>query len=68
MIMKLWIARTKGGFKKGYLAVFGSKPSYIEHKDEWVNSSGRMYISNEEFPEVTFENSPIEVKLELINL
>ena len=66
--MKLWMARTKGGFKKGYLAVFSSKPSYIEHKDEWVGSSGRMYISNEKFPEVSFENSPTEVELKLINL
>ena len=65
--MKLWLARTKGGFKKGYLAIFESKPSYIEHKDEWVDFSGGMYISNEEFPEVTFENSPQEVELKLSN-
>ena len=65
--MKLWIARTKGGFKKGYLVIFESKPVYIEHKDEWVDSSGGMYISNEEFPEVTFENSPRKIELKLIN-
>lgn len=60
------MARTKGGFKKGYLAIFKNKPSYIEHKDAWVDSSGGMYISNEKFPEVSFENSPIEVELKLI--
>ena len=64
--MKLWIARTKEGFKKGYLAVFKSKPSYIEYKDEWVDFSGGMYISNEEFPDVTFENSPQKVELKLL--
>lgn len=66
--MKLWIARTKGGFKKGYLAIFKSKPLYIGYVNEWVDYFGGMYISNEEFPEVTFENSPIEVELKLINL
>ena len=66
IIMKLWIARTKGGFKKGYLAIFESKPVYIEHKDEWVGFSKGIYINNEEFHEVTFENSPQEVELKLV--
>ena len=61
--MKLWIARTKGGFQTGYLAVFGSKPIYREDKDEWMASQAGIYISNYEFPEVTFENSPQEVEL-----
>lgn len=64
--MKIWIARTKEGFKKGYLAIFDSKPVYIEHRDQWCGSSGGMYISNEEFPEITFENSPQEVELKLV--
>ena len=65
--MKIWIARTKGDFKKGYLAIFGNKPVYIEHKDEWVGFSVGIYINNEEFPEVTFENSPQEIELKLSN-
>lgn len=66
--MKLWIARTKGGFKKGYLVIFESKPVYVEHKDEWADYYSRgIYINNEEFPEVTFENSPQEVEIKLIN-
>lgn len=64
--MKLWVARTKGGFKKGYLAIFENKPVYIKHKDEWVDFSVGIYINNEEFPEVTFENSPMEVELKVI--
>lgn len=64
--MKLWIARTKGGFGKGYIAIFGSKPIYSEDKDEWLAYCKGMYISNLEFPEVTFENSPQEVELKLV--
>jgi hypothetical protein len=63
--MKLWIARTKGGFKKGYLDIFENKPVYIKHRDEWIGSSVKVDINNEEFPEVTFENSPQEVEISL---
>ena len=64
--MKLWIARTKGSFKKGYLAIFESKPIYIEHNAEWGGFSKVIYINNEEFPEITFYNSPQEVELKLV--
>lgn len=63
--MKFWIARTKEGFTKGFLSIFKSKPLYIEYIDEWVDSFGGAYINNEEFPDVTFENSPKEVELKL---
>lgn len=63
--MKLWIARTKGSFKKGYLIISEKKPFYNEYIDDWVSFSGRIYINNKEFPEVTFENSPQEVELKL---
>lgn len=65
--MKLWVARTKGGFEKGYLAIFGNKPIYCEDKDEWMTYCAGIYIPNFEFPEVTFENSPQEVEINLIN-
>lgn len=64
--MELWIARTKDGWEKGYLAIFKEKPSYLEYKDEWVDSYGGLNIPNHKFPEVTFENSPQKVELKLI--
>lgn len=65
--MELWVARTKDGWEKGYLAIFKEKPIYLEYKDEWVDSYGSLNIPNHKFPEVTFENSPQKVELKLIN-
>lgn len=63
--MKLWIARDEDGRLylhpiKPYLR--NAKPSaYWNNEDEnW------MQLRETEFPELTFENSPMEVKLELI--
>ena len=60
--MKLWIARNKDNT----LVVFQSKPLLNNQEwDEYLNED-YMYIPEYLFPEVTFENSPKEVKLELI--
>ena len=49
------------------LCVSEGKPYLDEEKGEWNFRSGNyMLLSKENFPEVTFENSPIEVELKLI--
>lgn len=64
MIMKLWIARESD--KSLYL--FSEKPIFEEGC--WVEKSGYGYCFTElpydVFPEVTFENSPKEVELKLV--
>ena len=63
--MKLWVARDK----RGELFVFEKKPErgsngcwYPECNSDWF----RNIDDNRLFPEVTFENSPMEVELKLI--
>ena len=68
--MKMWIARTKGN----RLSIFDTKPHYSEYEELWFNWLGESKcvieagyrIKSTDFPEVTFENSPMEVELKLI--
>lgn len=58
--MKLWIARNKGGM----IALHYCKPQLYASCD-WC--SGRtMWLDSNQFPEVTFENSPQQVEIKLI--
>jgi hypothetical protein len=70
--MKMWIARTIGRD----LQLFPEEPFYREEYDIWyywkawtpsshMLSEGSL-IDPSLFPEVTFENSPMEVELKLI--
>jgi hypothetical protein len=60
--MKMWICREKGGD----LSIHERpNPSYLDVTDSWYGDL-RGYIGRENFPEVTFENSPMEVELKLI--
>lgn len=69
--MKLWIARDVCNIN---LKLFFEKP--VEQEGNWVvkhiDKLNRMYygnsisIDNDLFPEVTFDNSPQEVELKLI--
>lgn len=63
--MKLWIARDKDNLLFLYL----KKPILDEvFEDSWDSPKGCFAELNEnEFPEVTFENSPQEVELKLVN-
>jgi hypothetical protein len=61
--MKIWIARDKNGnlwFHEG-------KPhinKYAEKDNAFWSSDGEYYeVDQDLFPEVTFENSPMEVEL-----
>lgn len=53
----------------GGLYVFGTRPLYNEYLDKWESPiSGLSFqVNDEAFPEVTFENSPQEVELKLVN-
>lgn len=57
--MKIWICRGKKG---GRLTLHSESPIWFEDLGAW--SKGYMSdLPREEFPEVTFKNSPIEVEL-----
>ena len=62
--MKMWIARTP----LGTLSLHNIYPKYItdEYDSCWINGH-LLYLDDRLFPEVTFENSPMEVELKLIN-
>ena len=61
--MNLWIAR----MKRGHLYLFRTKPTYDERFDMWSDSNVLDdMLQVDSFPEVTFENSPMEVELKLI--
>ena len=64
--MKMWRARNM----KGELRLFRWMPEYSERFDMWYEEhleDGYGNISDSEYPEVTFENSPMEVELKLVN-
>lgn len=68
LIMKMWIARDEDG----RLYLHGMKPFSVRYghnesgKACWDNEDENwMMLREESFPEVTFENSPIEVELVL---
>ena len=67
--MDFWIARDEDGD----LFLYNQKPSILKTGvDPWdcfqTPNKEFLVISNELFPEVTFENSPQRVEINLINL
>ena len=64
MIMKLWLARNKSKTIK----LFTIEPEYSSITDEWKGYDfEEIELSVLNFTEVTFENSPQEVELKLVN-
>ena len=63
IVMKMWIARTP----LGTLSLHNIYPEYITDENDscWINGHV-LYLDDCLFPEVTFENSPKEVELKLI--
>lgn len=69
--MELWIARDKDNS----LSLCNHKLEYDDFLDSWEQPSEyydddysfHVYIPEDLFPEVTFENSPMQVELKLIN-
>ena len=62
--MKMWIARDEDGLLNLFLK---EKPYHkvYERIIVWTNEWGDVGLENDLFPEVTFENSPMEVELVL---
>ena len=61
--MKFWIARNKSGT----LVLWFNKP--VKQGDGWYNNDGFFILDSVQSPtfgEVTFENSPQEVELKLV--
>ena len=63
--MKLWAARNNNGT----LEIHQRKPSIskITGIPMWVGGGFVGFIFNDNFPELTFENSPQEVELKLVD-
>ena len=65
--MKLWIARDFDGV----LNLYVRKPSLDSNDNMYYTDSDMeddyINIDKEFFPEVTFENSPVQVELKLVN-
>ena len=60
--MKLWIARDRSG-----LWMYTIKPLFDPDRKEFESEDGNiLYVDDELFPEVTFENSPQQVELKLV--
>lgn len=59
--MKLWIARDTDGI----LCLFEAKP-FLDPYNDWDSDDNYFMIDENQFPEVTFENSPQEVELKLV--
>ena len=58
----LWIARDKSGS----LWLYYDKPVKFENSfDAETGIEPRMWLNNEDFPEVTWENSPQQVEFKL---
>ena len=60
--MKLWIARDSDGYSHLYVEKPIKKKGYFER----VPNTATFTISCLLFPQVTFENSPQEVRLEIV--
>lgn len=68
--MKLWIARDQynDAYGRGCLTLHLYKPS-LNRCGRWVDNTTYGFecvLSKEEFPEVTFENSPQQVEIILV--
>ena len=62
--MKMWVARNSDNT----LELFKIKPKsfYEEGSGQYWAGGNGLFLRADSFPEVTFENSPMEVELKLI--
>jgi hypothetical protein len=61
--MKLWIARDKNG----ELYLYNTRPKKLSRFFGYNSGYDSMLLDESLFPEVTFENSPQEVELKLVD-
>lgn len=62
--MKLFVARDKNGF----IGLYRQKPIWIRvnrFREDW-NGEFMGLLDDDSFPEVTFENSPMQVEIKLV--
>ena len=59
--MELWIARDRDDI----LRIYDNKPKVDKRKQEIISIGGYYDININLFPDVTFENSPQKIKVEL---
>ena len=59
--MKFWVARDEDGI----LCLFEIKP-FLNINNDWDSDDNYFVIDENQFPEVTFENSPQQVELKLV--
>ena len=64
--MKMWIARAESGDLKLYQTEPQQEVSILTGGIYWNDRLASYKIDDSLFPEVTFENSPMEVELKLI--
>ena len=64
--MKMWIARAESGYLKLYQTEPQQEVSMLTGSIYWNDRLESFKIDDRLFPEVTFENSPQEVELKLI--
>lgn len=65
--MKMWIARAESGDLKLYQTEPQQEVSMLTGGIYWNDRLDSYKIDDRLFPEVTFENSPMEVELKLVN-
>lgn len=62
--MNFWIARDKNGF----IGLYRIKPTWVRvnrFREDWDGEFIGL-LDNNDFPEITFENSPKEVEFKLV--
>lgn len=59
MKYKYWIARDKNGF----LGAYEDKPVRCDNKKEWLAEKFLSSMENSFFPDLTWEDEPIEVEI-----
>lgn len=62
--MTFWIARDKAG----WIGLYQGAPTWRNKfgtREDWFDGEFLTYLPSEDFPEVTFENSPQEVEIKL---
>lgn len=59
--MRIWVARDEDDI----LRLFEIKP-FLNINNEWDCDANYFVIDEDQFPEVTFENSPQQVEIKLV--
>lgn len=60
--MELYIARNKNK----HIYLYFLKPKKLENKDCFCSLWGSIHMNKKAFPNVTWENSPKKVRIELV--